>query len=264
MRHALLEQGATRRYLAYALGEIVLVVAGILIALQIDAWNDNRLDRIQEREYLASMLDDLALDARRIDHAVAGNTVLLEGLDQLLRTLSLPADTLLEDNRLQRQLFLQALARTYWYLRVDFSELTMSQLKSSGGLLLIRDKGVRDAMLTYQQGLEACRHQYVEMTSYFHVIEDTQKSLFDMRLGKQAFEFIEEDFLRILLPLESFEPLVPAGDYLATADPALLKRYYGDVLFYRTALSNTTAFLQAQKQLGDDLAGMIRETYGLP
>ena len=71
MRHALLEKGATRRY-------------------------------------LASMLDDLALDARRIDHAVAGKTVLLEGLDQLLRTLSLPADTLLVDERLQRQLFLQA------------------------------------------------------------------------------------------------------------------------------------------------------------
>ena len=34
-----------RRYLLYALGEILLVVIGILLALQIDAWNTERLER---------------------------------------------------------------------------------------------------------------------------------------------------------------------------------------------------------------------------
>lgn len=264
IRHALLAGGAFRRYLVYALGEILLVVAGILIALQIDNWNDGRLDRVQEREYLASMLDDLAVDARRIEQAVTGNKVLLTGLDDLLRLLGEPAQHVLDDPALQRSVYLHALVRTYWYLQADFSELTMAQLKSSGGLLLITDRSVRDAMLTYQQGLEVCKHQYSEMTNYFHVVEDTQKGIFNLRLGKRAFELIEEDYRNMLLPLDRFEPLVPAGDYVLTADSRALGRYYGDVLFYRTALSQTNQFLQNQKRVGEDLARLIRETYDLP
>jgi hypothetical protein len=38
---------------------------------------------------------------------------------------------------------------TYWYLTAEFSELAMTQLKSSGSLLLIRDEEVRNAMLMY-------------------------------------------------------------------------------------------------------------------
>lgn len=264
IRRALLDQGAFRRYLAYATGEILLVVIGILIALQIDSWNDDRLDRVQEREYLASMLDDLAVDARRIDEAVAGNSILLAGLDDLLGLLNEPVERLHGDLRLQRSLYLHALVRTYWYLRADFSELTMAQLKSSGGLMLITDRSVRDAMLAYQQGLEVCKYQYSEMTNYFHVMEATQKGLYDLRLGKRAFELIEEDYRNMLLPLDRFEPLVPAGDYLLANDPTSFGRYYGDVLFYRTALAQMNLFLQDQKRVGENLARLIRETYRLP
>ena len=37
------------RYLKYAIGEIVLVVIGILIGLQVNSWNEQRKDRIHEK-----------------------------------------------------------------------------------------------------------------------------------------------------------------------------------------------------------------------
>ncbi|MDX1472166.1 MAG: DUF6090 family protein, partial [Flavobacteriaceae bacterium] len=43
------------KYFLYAIGEIILVVIGILIALQINNWNQNRLDRRQETEILAQL-----------------------------------------------------------------------------------------------------------------------------------------------------------------------------------------------------------------
>ena len=49
-------------YLKYGLGEIVLVVIGILIALQINNWNENRKDRILEKEYLTRLKDDIKID----------------------------------------------------------------------------------------------------------------------------------------------------------------------------------------------------------
>ena len=48
IRKGLLEAGATTKYLIYALGEIALVVIGILIALQINNWNEDEKARIRE------------------------------------------------------------------------------------------------------------------------------------------------------------------------------------------------------------------------
>jgi len=48
IRKNLLKEGKTANYLKYAIGEIVLVVIGILLALQINNWNENR--KLQKEE----------------------------------------------------------------------------------------------------------------------------------------------------------------------------------------------------------------------
>tara|TARA_Y100000385_G_C13099534_1_gene643585 strand:- start:2936 stop:3121 length:186 start_codon:yes stop_codon:yes gene_type:complete len=45
IRKSLIDSGSSRKYLLYAIGEIALVVIGILIALQINNWNESRKDR---------------------------------------------------------------------------------------------------------------------------------------------------------------------------------------------------------------------------
>jgi len=249
----------TGRFISYAIGEILLVVIGILIALQIDNWNDERLERKLEREYLASMLYDLEVDTREIEEKVAGNAKLLDGLGRLLVLLGTPG----EDPKHDRQMFIHALVYTYWYLTPDFSELTMTQLKSSGNLLLIRDKEIRDAMLRYAQAIEKSRYQFEEMKNYFHVIEATQKELFNLVLARQAFEYIEENPLRMLDPLAKFEPLVPHGQYLLNNDSKLMARYYGDALMYRTALSNSSFYVNEQKKIATALSALIKGKHGI-
>jgi len=49
-------------YLRYAVGEILLVVIGILVALQINNWNEERIERRQAREFALAFADDLAAD----------------------------------------------------------------------------------------------------------------------------------------------------------------------------------------------------------
>ena len=51
--------GSARKYLFYAIGEIGLVVIGILIALQINNWNQARIDRIEEQRLLALIHTEL-------------------------------------------------------------------------------------------------------------------------------------------------------------------------------------------------------------
>ena len=50
------------KYLIYSIGEIVLVVLGILIALQINTWNQNRLNAKEEQRILSSISEELQLN----------------------------------------------------------------------------------------------------------------------------------------------------------------------------------------------------------
>ena len=59
IRYDLMVKNKTGKYLKYAFGEIVLVVIGILIALQINNWNENRKLQKQEITYLQNLSDDL-------------------------------------------------------------------------------------------------------------------------------------------------------------------------------------------------------------
>jgi hypothetical protein len=58
-----MEQNKVRTYLLYAFGEILLVVVGILIALQVNNWNEERKKKELEQNYLALLKEDLKNNA---------------------------------------------------------------------------------------------------------------------------------------------------------------------------------------------------------
>jgi len=62
IRKQLIESGKAREYAAYAIGEIVLVVIGILIALQLNNLNENRKNRAFEKEILQQIRENLDQD----------------------------------------------------------------------------------------------------------------------------------------------------------------------------------------------------------
>ncbi|MFT5762098.1 MAG: hypothetical protein ACI8WA_001222, partial [Polaribacter sp.] len=67
IRYDLMEKNKTGKYLKYAIGEIILVVVGILIALQINNWNAEKKTAITELKILEVMQKNLNSDLRDID-----------------------------------------------------------------------------------------------------------------------------------------------------------------------------------------------------
>ncbi len=59
IRQKLLSENKVTRYLAYAVGEILLVVIGILIALQDNNWNENRKQEIEKKKLTASLAEEI-------------------------------------------------------------------------------------------------------------------------------------------------------------------------------------------------------------
>ena len=59
IRYSLISENRTGKYLKYALGEILLVMIGILLALQVNNWNEERKTRQKERKILLELKDNL-------------------------------------------------------------------------------------------------------------------------------------------------------------------------------------------------------------
>ena len=62
IRQNLLSEEKTGKYFKYAIGEIILVVIGILIALSINNWNENRKSRNSEKQYLLALKEEFSFN----------------------------------------------------------------------------------------------------------------------------------------------------------------------------------------------------------
>jgi Tfp pilus assembly protein PilE len=78
IRKKLLAEGKTSKYFKYAIGEIVLVVIGILIALQINNWNESRKSKTIEHTYLENIKADLNLNINSLETFITDKKNLLK------------------------------------------------------------------------------------------------------------------------------------------------------------------------------------------
>jgi len=86
IRQKLLSENKFSKYLIYAIGEIVLVVIGILIALSINNWNQNRLKKKQVDTYLKSIVTDLKSDIIVYERNLKSFDKHIENISQILNS----------------------------------------------------------------------------------------------------------------------------------------------------------------------------------
>ena len=70
IRRKLIDERNLKSYLIYAIGEIFLVVIGILIALQINYWNENRKDRELEKHLLNNLVENIEQNCGRLESQI--------------------------------------------------------------------------------------------------------------------------------------------------------------------------------------------------
>jgi hypothetical protein len=117
------------KYSRYAIGEIVLVVIGILIALQINNWNEDRKKLKLKASYEASLISDLARDTLMLGKLIDENEKTMESL-QMQRKRFLgpdtPIDTLV---KIARHEF-----NPDFNVRFKYNRNTLNTLISSGNI----------------------------------------------------------------------------------------------------------------------------------
>ena len=84
LRHRLLTENRSSKYLLYAIGEILLVVIGILIAFQVDNWNEDRIRRKAEHELLLNLREELVTNQALLIEAISYTSKSMSGARQVV------------------------------------------------------------------------------------------------------------------------------------------------------------------------------------
>ena len=81
-------ENKTSKYLKYAIGEIVLVVIGILIALQINNWNEDKKLKKEENKLLLALLEEIESNIYSVDITIKDNDTILKESTNFLKRIN--------------------------------------------------------------------------------------------------------------------------------------------------------------------------------
>ncbi len=146
IRKNLISEGKTSKYIKYAIGEIVLVVIGILIALQINNWNENRKNHALEQAYIKNLYDDIHKDVSFI------NQFIINRYDRKIAALEMGKAYYQGTYTIKDTLsFLNEIGYggVYGTNLWGFEKTTYNELISTGGFRIISNDSLRKAILNY-------------------------------------------------------------------------------------------------------------------
>ncbi len=149
IRQQLLEENRFSKYLLYAIGEIVLVVVGILIALQLDNWNENSKNATKEKEYLYGLQEDLGKQLSLFDDRAVFYDQLIETGESVLTDYT-QTEKLFQIDSINKKLSFLLYTNSYPEVNRTFNELN-----TTGHINLIREKNLKSDIITYYLNSES-------------------------------------------------------------------------------------------------------------
>jgi len=168
IRQRLLTENRLRRYLFYAIGEIVLVVIGILLALQINTWNDQRKKNNQVKSYAQKLILDLKQDIQEVKFIRWQNEAAYLRLDSLTNyTRHFSIDEL-------KNLDLYLLSRDARYKPYSWNRASYEELKSTGILNYFNNDSLVNLLVKYEA---FTKHLDVDYEEDFDLIRNSRKLL---------------------------------------------------------------------------------------
>ncbi|WP_232623054.1 DUF6090 family protein [Pareuzebyella sediminis] len=159
IRRNLLSENKFTKYLLYALGEILLVVIGILIALAINNGNQNRINKKNEQLYLIGLKEEFATSKTKLKELIAINRNNLMGATRIL-------SYVMEKNELPNEIeFSELLYHTFSSdIAFNPNNSLLTEIISSGNLKNISDPDLRIQLTNWLSTLEDISRQESDLT----------------------------------------------------------------------------------------------------
>lgn len=237
IRNSLLTMGGVRKYLLYAIGEILLVMIGILLALQVNKWNQSRLDELKEQELLNAIYQDMRLRHFYQEEGYQFYKDVLKSAEQVLLLINDPqpiydSDTLDQNIKILFKRWLgSAGGKTNIY----------DLLIGTGQLELLTSKALRDELSRFNSHLE-----------YLSQYEEFQSNFVDNHLSP----FINQYVNQLSFSAKSFDldSSLYNSRFESSYDKLLDSREFSNLLI--ELMRHTRVLVNTYRRMGNQLAAI--------
>lgn len=234
IRKSLLSEGKTGKYLKYAIGEIVLVMIGILLALQVNNWNVNRIDAKEENVMLLALKKEISENQLLLQKEVDRHNRAFNTLCELTSYIS-PQPKEIHDAKLDTLIFAAG-----WLPRYSPNVGVINSLISSGKISLIKNDELSSKISSWNSLLDNYNKHFkwterdvFELLAYIkdkYPFRRGLKIFYIETIRNSEFEFSKQDLLSDL----GFESLLA-----------------NRILNARDILSNSERMYRFQKEILD-------------
>lgn len=142
-RKTLIENNKTLRYIKYAVGEIALVVIGILIAIQLNDWKEERNNDLREKEFLKAINVEFKENRTQFDIILAHHREDMEHLDQIIALFPIKLEKPVFDSLKVH------LEKTFASWTFNPSQGSINSLLNSSSFNLIKNDTLRDILISW-------------------------------------------------------------------------------------------------------------------
>jgi hypothetical protein len=179
-----MEKNKTGKYLKYAVGEIVLVVIGILIALQINNWNEIRKQDLKQSIYLNGLKTDFKQSKTALIRVIIKTERVAKTTDTFITLIKKKGDAL-------SQIKIDSLSGGSAGFTVFMpSEGVINDIIGSGKLDMIKNNGLRTKIASWDADLRMIRENEILSKNISINYNDHISQYFDLarfKFGKPAF-----------------------------------------------------------------------------
>jgi hypothetical protein len=136
IRQKMLTENKFNKYLFYAIGEIILVVIGILIALQLNNWNQDRKNNEESKTLLLHLQEDVGENIKNLKELQESIEIRKNYAGFILKAL--------DDQKVTDSIkFIAAMTRVGWIMNYSQALPTYDEIISSGKLSYINSKKLK-------------------------------------------------------------------------------------------------------------------------
>jgi hypothetical protein len=185
----------TKKWNEYLL-EFFMLFLAVFLGFVAENIRENIAEGHREKQFIESMVQDLQEDTTKMNQAIASNTRKFEGVDSLLNTIYATPYT---DSSLKNLYRLN----NYLYYRAQlfFTKRTITQLKNSGGLRLIRNRNASDSIIVYDENCEKIEKQFDGVLTHQMGAREVKYEVLDPRCKSDSatrFQLLTNDYKLML------------------------------------------------------------------
>jgi hypothetical protein len=215
IRQRLIKEHKVSKYLLYAIGEIILVVIGILIALQINNWNEENANNTKQIDYLKSIKNEMQSNLKSLNDEEQRILDVIKSKEVLIRIMSSNEAI---DSITDKAIFDMYMASFNLPVLTTIETGAINEIISSGGLQFIKNDSIRKLVASWDTKSSRIKLQEINLNVTTDKIDDLlfrqklintryflsqRKNFTDRNLGAP----LKEHSLKPMLRSEEFENL---------------------------------------------------------